>query len=187
MNLQNIGSNEIVILHYFHLASYAGIAKMNSTTGSAPNVNSTATVVPRGGPNSSAVPPTTSQQPSAGRAPVKTPLTTTNRSNSNPQLGQQQPQQQQRNNGNYYQQNNRGNYWNDNSAQYPNSARRSGPNTGAPPSGHQIFVGSLPSDFKRETLIEFFGKYGTVLDAKIHAPNNDHKKVCYYSCINSFK
>jgi hypothetical protein len=159
---------------------------MNSATGSTPNINSTSTVVPRGGPNPSTVPPSTSQQPNAGRAPVKAPLTATNRSNSNPQLGQQQPQQ--RNNGNYYQQNNRGNYWNDNSPQNHNSTRRSGANTGTPPSGHQIFVGSLPSDFKKETLIEFFGKYGTVLDAKIHAPNNEHKKVCYYYYyLNSFK
>jgi hypothetical protein len=153
---------------------------MNSSTGSTSNINSTSTIAPRGGPTSSTVPPSTSQQPNAVRAPVKAPLTTANRPNSNSQSGQQH----QRNNGNYYQQNNRGNYWNDNSQQDHNSARRSGANVGTPPNGHQVFVGSLPSDFKKETLIEFFGKFGTVLDAKIHTPNNEHKKVCFYCCFN---
>jgi RNA recognition motif-containing protein len=154
---------------------------MNSSTGSTSNINSTSTIAPRGGPTSSTAPPSTSQQPNTVRAPVKAPLTTANRPNSNSQSGQQQ---QQRNNGNYYQQNNRGNYWNDNSQQDHNSARRSGANVGTPPNGHQVFVGSLPSDFKKETLIEFFGKFGTVLDAKIHTPNNEHKKVCFYCCFN---
>jgi hypothetical protein len=180
VNLQKKSIKSIIYTtFFFHLASYAGIAKMQPSTGPASNVNSTSTIAPRGGSTSSTVPPSTSQQPNAVRAPVKALLTTANRPNSNAQSGQQQ-QQQQRGNGNYYQQNNRGNYWNDNSQQDHNSTRRSGANVGTGPNGHQVFVGSLPSDFKKETLIEFFGKYGTVLDAKIHTPNNENKKVCCY-------
>lgn len=150
---------------------------MHSSAGPASNVNSTSTVAPRGGPATSAVPPATSQPSNAVRAPVKAPLTTANRPNSNVPPGQQQ--QQQRGNGGYYQQNNRGNYSNGNPEQDPNSARRSGTNVATAPAGHQVFVGSLPLEFTNETLMEVFGKYGTVLDAKIHTPNNETKKVCH--------
>ena len=149
---------------------------MHSSAGTTTHVNPSSTVAPRGGLTSTTAPPTTSQQSDAVRAPVKTPLTTTNRPNSNYQPGQQQ-QQQQRGNGNYYQQNNRGNYWNDNFQQDPNSTRRSGANVATAPNGHQVFVGSLPLDFTKETLIDHFSKYGTVLDAKLHTPDN--KKVCF--------
>ena len=81
---------------------------MHSSTGPTSNVNSTAAVAPRTGPTSTAVPPVSSQQSSTVNAPVKAPLTTANRPNTNIQPGQQQ--QQQRGNGNYYPQNNRGNY-----------------------------------------------------------------------------
>lgn len=45
------------------------------------------------------------------------------------------------------------------------------------PNEQQVFVGSLPLEFNRETLIEFFSKYGTVLDAKTYTPTHDSKKV----------
>lgn len=102
---------------FIHLASYAGIAKLHSSAGPTSNMNSTSTVAPRGGSTSSTVPPATSQQSNTTSAPVKTPLTTANRPNTNVPPGQQQQpqqQQQQRGNGNYYPQNNRGNYYKSN-------------------------------------------------------------------------
>lgn len=45
------------------------------------------------------------------------------------------------------------------------------------PNENQVFVGSLPSEFTAQTLIEFFSKFGRVLDAKIYVTNNDSKKV----------
>src|ERR1700679_2278815 len=138
---------------------------MHSTAGPTSNVNSTSTSAPRGGPTSSGAPSSTSQQSNAVRPPVKAPLTTANRPNSNPQSGQQQfsqqqQQQQQRGSGNYYQQNSRGNYWNDNSQQDHSPGRRSGSNVATAPNEQQVFVGSLPLDFTKETLIECFSKYG---------------------------
>jgi RNA recognition motif-containing protein len=108
---------------------------------------------------------------------VKAPSTTANRPNSNPQSGQQQ-QQRGGGGGNYYQQNNRGNYWNDNSQQDHSPARRSGSNVATAPNEQQVFVGSLPLEFTKEILIDYFSQYGTVLDAKIHTPTHDNKKVC---------
>ena len=46
------------------------------------------------------------------------------------------------------------------------------------PNEQQVFVGSLPLEFTREILIECFLQFGQVLDAKIHTPANDNKKVC---------
>lgn len=45
------------------------------------------------------------------------------------------------------------------------------------PNEQQVFVGSLPLDCTEETLIECFSKYGNVIDAKIHQPLHDNKKV----------
>lgn len=47
------------------------------------------------------------------------------------------------------------------------------------PNEQQVFVGSLPLDFTRETLIECFSTFGKILDAKIHTPAHDNKKVCF--------
>jgi hypothetical protein len=156
------------------------------------NVNAASTTTPRGGPSSSAVPPSTSQQTNAVRPSTKAPSTTANRPTTNSQSGQQQ--QQQRGNSNYYQQNNRGNYWNDNSQQDHSPARRSGVNVATAPNEQQVFVGSLPLDFTKEILIECFSKFGNVLDAKIHTPSHDNKKVCFhlkneffYFCFSIFK
>ncbi len=161
---------------------------MHSSAGPTSNVNSTSTSAPRGGPTVSGVPSSTSQQSNTVRPSVKAPSTTANRPNSNPQSGQQQfsqqqqQQQQQRGGGgNYYQQNNRSNYWNDNLQQDHSPARRSGANIATAPNEQQVFVGSLPLDFTKETLIECFSKYGTVLDAKIHTPTHDNKKVCFFA------
>jgi hypothetical protein len=163
---------------------------LHSSAGPASNVSSTgltSTSAPRSSQTSSVAPPSTSQQTNAVRPPVKAPLTTANRPNNNSQSGQQQFPQQ-RGNGNYYQQNNRGNYWNDNSQQDHSPARRSVTNVVSAPNEQQVFVGSLPLEFSRETLIECFTKFGKVLDAKIHTPVHDNKKVCfiYFNVIINF-
>ncbi|CAF2734895.1 unnamed protein product [Rotaria sp. Silwood2] len=162
--------------------SYAGIAKLHSSTGSTSNVITSSTTAPRSGLVPNAVPTANSQQSNAVRPSVKVPstiittTTTTNRPSSNSQSGQQQPQQQ-RGSGNYYQQSNRGNYWNNNNIQKDhNPAHRSGTNVATAPNEQQVFVGSLPLNFTKETLIECFSKYGKVLDAKIHTPTHDNKK-----------
>lgn len=156
---------------------------MHSSTGPASNVNSSSTSAPRSGPTSSSAPLSTSQSTNVVRPVVKgsstTTTTTANRPNSNSQSGPQQ--QQQRGNNNYYQQNNRGNYWNDNNHQDHSPARRSGTNVLTAPNEQQVFVGSLPLEFTKDTLIEFFSQFGNVLDAKIHVPahENNNKKVCF--------
>jgi len=87
---------------------------------------------------------------------------------------------QQRGNVNFYQQNNRGNQWHENSQQDQSPGRRSGANQSTAPNEQQVFVGSLPLDFTRENLIECFKQFGNVLDAKLHAPMHDNKKVCLF-------
>ena len=52
-----------------------------------------------------------------------------------------------------------------------------GMNVATAPNEQQVFVGSLPLDFTKETLFECFSKFGTVLDVKIHTPTHDNKKV----------
>ena len=145
-------------------ASYAGIAKLKSATGPVSNA-----------PTS--LPP---PQPSNPVRPVAVKPTVPNRTNT-PQQQQQLQQQpsQQRGNGNFYQQNTRGNQWNDNNQQDQSPARRSGANVSTAPNEQQVFVGSLPLEFTREDLIQCFQQFGTVLDAKIHQPNRDNKKVCF--------
>jgi RNA recognition motif-containing protein len=155
---------------------------MHSSTGPTSNTNSTSTTVPRSTPAVSGVAPLTSQQSNAARTSVKPPATV-NRPNNNfqsgPQQQQQQQQQQQRGNNNYYPQNNRGNYWNDNSQQDHSPARPSGLSVATAPNDQQVFVGSLPLEFTKETLIEYFTKHGNVLDAKIYTPTHESKKVCF--------
>ena len=100
------------------------------------------------------------------------------RPSNTPQSGQ--PQTSQPRGGgsnNYHQQNNRGNYWTDNSQEDPSPGHRSGPNVATAPNENQVFVGSLPLEFTRDTLIECFSQFGPVLDAKIHTPVHDNKKV----------
>ncbi|CAF4842120.1 unnamed protein product [Rotaria sp. Silwood1] len=138
--------------------SYAGIAKLHSSTGSTSNVTSTSTTTSRNGSISNTIPTSISQQSNTIRSSVKPPLTTTNRPSSNPQLGQQQQQQPQRGSGNYHSQTNRG------------------INVATAPNEQQVFVGSLPLNITKETLIECFSKFGKVLDAKIHTPAHDNKK-----------
>ncbi|CAF0924509.1 unnamed protein product [Rotaria sordida] len=152
--------------------SYAGIAKLHSSTVSTPNITSTSTTVPRSGSVPNAVPPLNSQQSNTVRPSVKAPstTTTTNRPSSSSQSGQQ------RGGNNYYQQNNRGNYWNDNIPKDQSPAHRSGTNVATAPNEQQVFVGSLPLNFTKETLVECFSKFGKVLDAKIHTPAHDNKK-----------
>ena len=58
-----------------------------------------------------------------------------------------------------------------------------GSNVVTAPNENQVFVGSLPPEFTPETLIEFFGQYGRVLDAKIHHASGDSKKVRYRSYL----
>jgi RNA recognition motif-containing protein len=63
--------------------------------------------------------------------------------------------------------------------------RRSGANMTSAPNEQQVFVGSLPLEFTRETLIECFSQFGSVLDAKINAPLHDNKKVCLVKILFS--
>lgn len=146
----------------FFLASYAGIAKLKSATGPTSTVSSTGSV---------SVPPPQQTVNPVRPIPVK-PVP--NRTNN------QQQHQQQRGNGNYYQQNNRGNQWNDNTQQEQSPARRSGANLPSAPNEQQVFVGSLPLEFTKEDLVECFKQFGNVIDAKIHAPVHDNKKVCLF-------
>ena len=152
---------EFLFVYLFSSASYAGIAKLKSATGQ--------TVAP--------VPPV--QPPAAVRpAPTKPSAPPARPATANQQ--QQQQQQQQRGNGNNYQQNSRGNnnQWNENNSQQDQSpARRSGQSVTNAPNEQQVFVGSLPLEFTREDLIDCFKQFGQVLDAKIHQPNYDNKKV----------
>ncbi len=152
--IQPIKSN---IFTWFSIASYAGIAKLKSATGSVP------------------VPPPQQPNPVRPTAVKPAPVNRTN----NQQQQQQQQQQQPRGNGNYYQQNNRGNQWNDNTQQDQSPARRSGANISTAPNEQQVFVGSLPLEFTRDNLIDCFKQFGNVLDAKIHTPAYDNKKVCW--------
>ncbi|CAF0972394.1 unnamed protein product [Adineta steineri] len=134
--------------------SYAGIAKLHSSTGPTSNVNSISTI------------------------PVVAPTQQINTARPSTAVKPTSNQQQRGGSGNYYQQNNRGNQWNNDNhtPQDPNSTRRSGPNTPAAPNEQQVFVGSLPAEFTQATLIECFSQYGKVLDAKIHRPTHDNKK-----------
>ena len=145
---------------HFLLASYAGIAKLKSSTGATSNVPAT---VPAPVP----APP---QQTVLTRPSTTGKTNVPNRTNN----FQQQPP---RGNGNYYPGNPRNNQWNDNQQQDQNSGRRSGANLAGVPDEQQVFVGSLPLDFTREDLIDCFKQFGTVLDAKIHTPTYDYKKV----------
>jgi RNA recognition motif-containing protein len=138
------------------LASYAGIAKLHSSTVPTSNTTSIGSVP---------VPPPQQTNPIRPPAVKAVP----NRTNN-----------QQRGNSNYYQQNNRGNQWNDNTQQDQSPARRSGANITTAPNEQQVFVGSLPLDFTRDNLIECFSQFGHVLDAKIHVPIHDNKKVCLF-------
>jgi Ras GTPase-activating protein-binding protein 1 len=138
--------------------SYAGIAKLHSSSGPTSTVNSFATPVPT---------PPLPQQPNAVR-PTNVKATT-NRTNNQQRGGGG-------GGGNYYQQNNRGNQWTDNSQQDQSPARRSGANVAPVPNEQQVFVGSLPLEFTKEDLIECFSQYGNILDAKIHMPAHDNKK-----------
>ena len=80
----------------------------------------------------------------------------------------------------FHQQNNRGSQWNDNNRQEQSPARRLGSTT-ATSNEQQVFVGSLPLYFTREILIECFSQFGHVVDAKIHTPVYDNKKVCLFN------
>lgn len=145
----------------FLLASYAGIAKLKSSTGTASNV-------PVAAPTPVAVPP---QQTALTR-----PATTTGKPSA--PIRTNNPSQAPRGNGNYYPGNTRNNHWNENQQQDQNFGRRSGANLAGVPDEQQVFVGSLPSGFTADDLVECFKQFGTVLDAKIHIPTHDYKKVC---------
>ncbi|CAM4761262.1 unnamed protein product [Rotaria magnacalcarata] len=152
--------------------SYAGIAKLHSLTGSQITANSTTTTAPRFVPTPNAVPPTNAQPTNSDRSSVKVPSTTANRPSNNPQS----VQSSSRGGGNYYPSNSRGNYGRSIIEKDPNPVHRSGSNVLTAPNEQQVFVGSLPLEFSKETLIECFKKYGKVLDAKIHTPAHDIKR-----------
>ena len=131
-------------------ASYAGIAKLNSSTGAVP------TSTPPGPIPSPPVQQTNATRPTSGSKP------STN---------------QQRGGANFYQNSSRSAQWGDSNAPYDqNTARRSGGNS-AVSNANQVFVGSLPAEFTNETLVECFSQFGRVREAKIRQPSNDGKKV----------
>ena len=131
-------------------ASYAGIAKLNSSTGAVP------TSTPPGPIPSPPVQQTNPTRPTSGSKP------STN---------------QQRGGANLYQNSSRSAQWGDSNAPYDqNTARRSGGNS-AVSNANQVFVGSLPAEFTNETLVECFSQFGRVREAKIRQPSNDGKKV----------
>ena len=113
--------------------------------------------------------------PSSGTAPTGSnpaPVSTASVPPPNPTRPTNPPARPSGNN--YQQQNQRPQQWTDNSQQ-ENRANVGPP---APPNEQQVFVGSLPPEFTRETLINCFSQFGRVSDAKIHAPARDNKKVC---------
>lgn len=131
--------------------SYAGIAKLHSSTGSTTNMGSNSLPVQRNGSTSSGIPSSNLQHSNTIRSLGKAPLTTANRQNSNSQTGQQRSSGA-------------------NVQQYNRMTAVTAPNE------RQVFVGSLPLDFTKETLIECFSKYGNVVDATIHTPMHDNRK-----------
>lgn len=93
------------------LASYAGIAKLNSSAGPAANVSSTgltSTSAPRITPTPTAAPTSSAQTSNAVRPPVKPSTGPTGRPSNTPQSGQQHFAQPRGGGGGYYGQNNRG-------------------------------------------------------------------------------
>lgn len=167
------------------IASYAGIAKLNSTTGSSSNANNTGvssgiaprTNVPNNSTSSGVVVSSTSgpSAPNNVRPPMKPG---TGRPSNNPAGGPPHFNQGRGGGGNnYYQQNNRGNYWNENSQPDHTVARRLGLTVSTAPNENQVFVGSLPAEFTNQTLNECFSKFGRVLDARIYGTSNDSKRV----------
>lgn len=149
------------------IASYAGIAKLNSATSSALNANnagvSSNAAAPRTvAPNNSNAPGTVSSSTTGPTAPnnVRPPMKPgTGRPSNNPAGGPPHSNQGRGGGGNnYYQQNNRG------------------LTVSTAPNENQVFVGSLPAEFTAQTLIECFSKFGRVYDAKIYVTNNDSKR-----------
>ena len=168
------------------VASYAGIAKLNSATNSTSNSTNAGVssgLAPRpAAPNTAmsagSVPPSSSgpTAPNNVRPPMKPG---TGRVSNNPAGGPPSFNQGRGGGGgnNYYQQNNRGNYWNETFEQDHSPARRSGLTVSTAPNENQVFVGSLPAEFTPQTLTECFTKFGRVFDSKIYQTNNENKKV----------
>jgi hypothetical protein len=136
----------------FYAASYAGIAKLNSSA-TVSVVNPTAVTV------NTMLP----VQPSTNVRSNKNNKVPSNQANTSPG----------NNTTDNYRQNNRNEQWSENTQQEYR------PNTNQPTVSiaQQVFVGSLPADFTREDLIDCFSAFGSVLDVKINYHMNEHKKV----------